>query len=436
MSIQILPPPTSGSNLIGEGLRQGLASGIERGSNIGFQRKLTQEALQNIKPGASAFDVASNLIQATAGIPGAERYVGQLFPLLLQQMQNKNAFDPDNVNAPSGQTNQSNQPLEKEPGQYVSTQGMQQPNRQIQPGQGQAQPQGQNQNFQNLEGGVLPRILTPQEIQAQASRMQMPPEQALSLVNSINQNNINQRSLAEGKALQSGVPAEELPEFMQAGQEFAGERNLDSWLTKTGERYKEYKSAKNALDRAIVPGFLRGAAEKGKNLNLASMGLLGGLVRGGEFRDKALERIHPTVKRLVDMGFENYARQKLANEHLSPTEISEAIHPLSDEKKASINSFPQASKIPEPIREQRLQKFIKDNVDRNTSLLAMRHKLWEKGYDWQEVANVMRQSLNPNELSRWQNTELTDVETQAPKQSLSEIFRDYGNWIDFIRGNK
>lgn len=71
----------------GEGLKQGM--------NQGFQRGMLQSALKKVEGlgaegnEATPFELASALMSATAGIPGAERYVGQLFPLLLAQLQNK-----------------------------------------------------------------------------------------------------------------------------------------------------------------------------------------------------------------------------------------------------------------------------------------------------------------------------------------------------------
>lgn len=92
--VQILPPKTNLGSQVGQSLAQGLQQGMQQG----FQRGMLQQALKKIEglgqtqPGqkeTSPFELASALISATAGIPGAERYVGQLFPLLLSQLQNQ-----------------------------------------------------------------------------------------------------------------------------------------------------------------------------------------------------------------------------------------------------------------------------------------------------------------------------------------------------------
>src|ERR1700677_4167022 len=99
MGIQILPKPTSLGAEVGGALGQGIAKGSEQG----IQRGLVQHALGqlgDLPPNASAFDVAKSLISATAGIPGAERYVAQLFPSLLQAAQRRSLL-PGTGNAPS-----------------------------------------------------------------------------------------------------------------------------------------------------------------------------------------------------------------------------------------------------------------------------------------------------------------------------------------------
>lgn len=411
--VSILPPNQSAGTLIGQGLGQGLASGIERGGNVGFQRALTREALQGLeqtaqRPGQSPFQLASQLIQATAGIPGAERYVGQLFPYLLTELQRGAAI---------GQSQGQMQ------GQPIS------PSAQMQP-QGQASSKQVPQ--QGLEGGVLPRILTQDEILARASSIPGKGiQESIADIEAQNQLAVTQRKLAEKKAESSGIPSQEIPEFMQVGQQFAGERNLDSWYTKTADKFKEYKSAKDALDRAFIPGIGTGIKEKLKGAFVPSL-----LLGNEDSRQKAIKNLHPTFKRLSDMGFENYARQKLAGEHLSPAEIAEVAHPIPSELVKSLNSLPQASRFPSAKEVGKLEDFIRKNMGTNVSPLALRNKLWDKGYNWEDIAQAFKNATNPKDLTTWQTTEMTDVESNPPLQSLSEIFREWGRIPAFIRGSK
>jgi hypothetical protein len=92
--VQIIPPKTNVGTQIGQATGQGLQAGLHQG----FQRGQLQNALKRVEDlgknspegkQPTPFELASALMSATAGIPGAERYVGQLFPLLLAQLQNK-----------------------------------------------------------------------------------------------------------------------------------------------------------------------------------------------------------------------------------------------------------------------------------------------------------------------------------------------------------
>jgi len=84
--VQILPPKTN----LGTNIGQAMGAGLERGMQQSLQRNQLQNALSQAReaaraPGATPLDALYGLVQATAGIPGSERYVGQLAPLLMKQ---------------------------------------------------------------------------------------------------------------------------------------------------------------------------------------------------------------------------------------------------------------------------------------------------------------------------------------------------------------
>lgn len=83
-------PQASLGNTLGQGLKQSFLETAKPAIQQQYQRGQIQEALgglKNLPSNASPTDVMTALIEATAGIPGAERYVGQLAPLLLQRAQ-------------------------------------------------------------------------------------------------------------------------------------------------------------------------------------------------------------------------------------------------------------------------------------------------------------------------------------------------------------
>jgi hypothetical protein len=97
----------------------------------------------------------------------------------------------------------------------------------------------------------------------------------------------------------------------------------------------------------------------------------------------------------------------------------------------------KAPKQMEFMRNQ-LSDFFQNNVDDDTSLLVLRDRLWgEKDYDWRLIADGLNQAisnglvLNPRQLR-----ELPEVRTQAPRQSLPDIMKDWERPFQYYRGNK
>ncbi len=86
--VTVIQKPKSIGESFGEGLKNTLVPYFQQQ----LQRGQVQNSLQQVKelannPNATSFDLATALISSTAGIPGSEKYVGQLFPLLNQQLQ-------------------------------------------------------------------------------------------------------------------------------------------------------------------------------------------------------------------------------------------------------------------------------------------------------------------------------------------------------------
>jgi hypothetical protein len=88
--------------------------------------------------------------------------------------------------------------------------------------------------------------------------------------------------------------------------------------------------------------------------------------------------------------------------------------------------------------QDRLSEFFLKNVDDNTSLLPLRDKLWEeKDYDWRQIGPAIRQAENMGlELTPRQKTEMADIDTQAPYQSLPDIFQSFDRVLQYFRGGK
>src|SRR5260221_8166281 len=97
--VTILPPAYSDSAYIGQQLGSGIQRGFAKGSDIAsnrqeqqYQRGMLQEALgglSNLPVETTPGQLAQKLMMATAGIPGAERYVAPLYQSLLTDLQSR-----------------------------------------------------------------------------------------------------------------------------------------------------------------------------------------------------------------------------------------------------------------------------------------------------------------------------------------------------------
>jgi hypothetical protein len=470
--VQVLPPKFNiGSQIgqsLGSGLQQGMQQGLQRGQLLGALNKvkaLGQKTDANGNPiPIEPVDLITAFMEAGMGIPGSEKYLAPLIPLLANPAMAKTLFGPRNTpNAPGGggvSTNAgegapgvgaagtsqgpTNTPSDIVNAVYRNGQTNATVPSTEKPGIG-LTPGGQ----QEL-GGFIPRQKTEEEMNKNAIQFAQdlaaygkdPVEaytQGYNIEQARNQQAQANLNLVEKRALQTGkITPEEMPYAMQIFQKYGHLNNPDEIVTSGLREFSRFQNARNSLKNAVIPGFLRGALQKGA-AGFSPAGLLAKYLAGGKTRDEALKQIQPSVKDLVNMGFEDEARNILEKAGLSPTEAEEAIFPLSKQSEAKIKSFENSTpQQPLEIKEKNLTKFFKDMVTPETSLLVLRHKLWnEKGYAWEEIGPAIRQAMSEGlELTPQQQAELVAVETDAPKQSLGDIFSGWGRWIDFTKGAK
>lgn len=269
-----------------------------------------------------------------------------------------------------------------------------------------------------------------------------------SQLQNLNEQANRDRSNLEDMASKSGIPSDELARFMNVGSRF-DTRNPSQWLEKTKQKYKEVKSNFDQLERAFIPDI--------------GSGLL------GRNREGYLKRLEEPVRNLVKSGLEDDVREYLANQYLSPTEISELVRPMNNDQRKALETFPKGEFRTKPLPQsdfdifglpaiprnnyeemqvtdpdkiqgmnEKLADFFLDNVNKETSLLPLRHDLvMEKDYDWRQIPDALRIAQEKGlKLTPRQQTELVEINTQSPRQSLGEIFQDWGRIVQYFRGNK
>lgn len=119
--VQILPPKKDVGQSIAKGFSEGFLGSFQPAAQQEYQRGRIQQALsglENIPDDASPQQVMSTLIKATAGIPGAEKYVGQLAPILLERQRAKQAPQPQDI-IPGGISAQGQAPNFQQPQQQM-----------------------------------------------------------------------------------------------------------------------------------------------------------------------------------------------------------------------------------------------------------------------------------------------------------------------------
>lgn len=455
--VSILPSERSGMDVLGRYLGQGASAAMPQ-MYENQRRQMGMKAFENAeaeiaKAGNDPYKIALALAKAGTQAPGMERALGPLIQTAMQNAVTKNAFPGQN---PNGQPTVPGMPS-------APPQGMEQIPMQ---GQAQGQPLPQAEQMPQKETPEVKKsefatpspfnVMTAPEIDAESQRyataVRDPNAYASRQTQLNNQNTIatQQREALEDMALKAGIQPNELPRFMEVGSKF-DPRNPAQWMLKAGREYDKIKSYDKQLEKAFIPGL--------------------GHALFGTDRKAALKKLEPAIQGLVEAGQEQEARKFLAEEYLSPTEVSLAIHPMTPRHEKAITALPKGNfpavkegvtfkgavprinynipkisyeemseKNPQELQKQEnvLSDFFKNNIDKDTSILGLREKLWEdKDYDWRQIGPAIRKAQKEGlKLEPHQETEMVDVETQAPIQSLPEMFQSWDRFKQKIRGNR
>lgn len=400
--VSILPPPTDLGTEVGQAFRQGLSRGAEQA----FQRNQIQQALGSLnapKAGASAYDSMKDMISALAGIPGAEKYIGQLLPLYLAQKQY--GISPQAGNAPS------------------ST-----------PGAMPVKPAGQS----------VFSLRTPQEIESEARKaVQYGGDfgKRTSELQALNQESERLRKELLALAQASGISPTRMPEVF----EFAKSRPE---ITDPASLISAAKREFEKLEKYDIPGFWSR------------------LIPGAPTREEATKNLIPYAQSMKQLGREQEARTTLSEKGLTQTEINSAFHPLTKSASEAISKLPEGSikhqtlkdvfgpqgegrdvkdryaelqkKHPKLVEKQNadLENFFANHLTPDSSLLVMRDNLWRKGYDWRQINDAFNAAYpDTGILPPHQQAELPEM-AQAPIPSMREIFSSWRRFAKFFQGAK
>lgn len=428
----ILPSARTSSDLIFQQLGEGLSQTLPQASAQRSQRETGMNSIDQLQQqlrdsGGDINKMLPALAKAYTLNPGLERSgLGQTF---MQQAKVNRAFPQGGQQSPQGKIGQQNQ-LD----QVSSPQEFQQASNAI------------PSPFNVFTG---PDIDKASEQYARDINDPSGYATRQAQLNNLNQIAEQQRANLEDAALKANVSPEDLPRFMIAGSKF-DPRNPSRWVDQTKQEFKKVKSNLDQLERTFIPGL--------------GQGLL------GQNRPQSLKNLQKPVANLVKQGYEDDAREQMAANYMSPSEIEETIRPLTSQKLKAIDNLPKGyfpahktealdifstkeplkyplgsyeeAQITHPKELEKMQDELSDfflkNVDKNTALLPLRDKIWEeKDYDWQQFAPAIEMAMQKGlKLSDRQQTEMADISTQPPRQSLPDIFKSMDRVIQYFRGNK
>jgi hypothetical protein len=425
--VSILPaertPWEALDKLTGERLMQTLPGAIEKGYNRG-QLQQSLEAIKGLtnNPKSSDLDIMLAAMQAGAGIPGSERYLGALIPELTKVAAAKRAAS---IQQPGEQIQP--QPRNREQMEPPEKRG---------PLPGFMNQQGQTEKFfpTNLgpQGGpgVAPQVATtrqkipipdPQERakmtrdylnQARASGdTKMTPKDAKGVID----------EYVEDLRTYNKDVDEDLKSITAAQEKWGGEaaaRLKELYPQASGELeevFKKYgeEASQRGVSVADVGRFLQKKADNFKDMvtniekDLSAPRLYNAIYRGlnGSYKDfeQSAADIRSHIQPLLDEGLYDLARNILSKKGYGAEEREMILHPLDQQSKSTIAKVPKnysrleqtnvggpaaPSTNMEPMKNALLE--MKKN-DPNFSLVLARKAFEDKGYDWRLFKDALNQ---------------------------------------------
>lgn len=447
--VSILPSARTPGDLISADVGRALQGVLPGAIQQGFQRGMGLNAIDQLQADlASSGGDINKMLPALAKAytlnPNLERSgLGQTF---LQQAKTGRAF-PDAAGQPGGLGS-------------LQSQGM--------PSQGQAStasiPANEQQQPIQQSAFATPspfNVMTAQDMDKEAQRyataVQDPNAYStrLNQLQGLNDAATSQRQALEDAAIKANVKPEDLARFMVVNSNL-DPRNPSQWAQEGIRNFKAVKNSDDALRTAFIPG--------------VSNALL------GMDRQKALKRLEEPVQNNKARGLEQFDREYLAENYLTPTEIESLYHPITPKLDKAISQLPRGlfpaqkkaswgdvldvftkptdltrspfisyeealEKAPERLQtmQSNLADFFLKNIDKDTSLSALAEKIWDtRDYDWRQFAPAIKEARQKGlQLEPFQERELANVSTSAPMQSLPALFQDFGRrYLPLLRGAK
>ena len=409
-------------------------------------------------PNTSLMDIYGTLMQAGAGIPGSERYMGQLLPLLTQQWQATQSQKAAQERIGTGMS-QQNQPTYTEQVPKMQKQAPGFLGTQPQGPEGQAQrifptnlgPQSTRSNAPApaTEGIELP-IRSPQEREMAAIKRSqnsggvISVEQAREMENkyddSVRQYNADikaerdERTIAQGKY--GAIAKEAMDRYMPdaTGEQLGYLAQKAETYSKNGDSDAEIKKAidKDAIEFKKMISDLQNGPKAIRVQNALKKFITGETLD----REKAKQDVRIKMRPLLDAGLVDTARNILiSHNEYGRQEADEILFDLPKEAESIVNELPKPYRSLGPIPTYissvkpdevagNLQKVF--SVDPNANLLLLRQAYEDKGVNWRTYKDAVNSLFqkNPTAFSQDQYDQMTFLDT-APMSNLGQYLKGF-----------
>lgn len=452
-------PTPSTAGMIGNALGMGVNKNFPDPQQL-VQRQMLQKALQQAKtsvnqPGATPLDKMFAFMEAGAGIPGSERYMGALLPLVQQLTQaeaaQKAPFGIENQGSPSNEVdNQLGTFLGSPPqnGFYPSNVGEQQT-----PG-----------NLpQTATGGIKQPVVSNQQLikmakayaaQKTAAGIPTTPAEGLQELQAMNADNAESNKLIE----------QERKERVASQREYGliAANKLSKVLPEAGDeeigyikKQVEGLAGENASE-ADIERLAAAEARKYKNmLSKVSQDLPAPRSFNKPFRnllgnsksDEAARRdLRIKVQPLLDAGLYDKARGVLSERGYYPEEREMIITNLGEGSLKALSQFPDYKKLGEPLKlgafgiptndevvSPKQREAFKENLntalqnDPTANLVLLRKAYEDKGVDWRTFKDYLNESIEEGlfKPNGDQFNQLNNLD-QPPLDNLDKIMHNIG----------
>ena len=438
-------------NIVGQGLRENLPRNIEKG----YERGLLQNSIGDIaklanNPNASDLDITLAAMKAGAGIPGSERYLGQIIPELIKNAQaNRSRNIPQPGEQPGMNRDRQPMPQQQNNGQTLPQfmGGKTNPSQQTNQFFPTNQPPGAGPGNvpQEATSGIKLPLLDPRDQISEARKLQDESKRAGRPLDFKDSLELVKQSEAEKRFYNEQID-KELGQRVKA-QETYGKKAVEYLTENYPEATQEMKTifqkkgeeeSRSGRSEADINRHLSKEATRFANSinnvkeDLSAPRFFNKIARGinGDYKtfDKSAEDLRGALKPLIDEGLYDTARSLLQEQNYGLEEREMIINPLSQRAQSVMNQLPKvpskpASGIPHEMALQQRNTDIeplKDSlrqlqeIDPNFSLVLGRKAAEDKNYDWREYKDAVNQLQQEGvEFSQDQLNQISNLNTPS-----------------------